>query len=104
MNFRDLCGMYRIAIMRCVDMIAQDLPLETDEEGKHPNVESIFQVIDGEILLLNGNLPILFEDPGNLLGIIPEQRLTLQKYHMILCSMSELDEKMAKYESDNDTD
>lgn len=78
MSFRDMIGMYRVAIMRCINAIAF-------QEGKS-YIEDVIRIIDGIITTMGGNVSIY--DSPNL--FTKEQKETLLRFHQILCEMRDL--------------
>lgn len=72
MNFANLVGMYKVALNRCIDVIA------CNEENS--SVEEIIDAVDCTLTMIDGN-----EDLLALLTLDDTYRLILYKYHRILC-------------------
>ena len=78
MSFRDMIGMYRVAIMRCINAIAF--------QESESYIEDVIRIIDGIITTMGGNVSIY--DSPNL--FTKEQKETLLRFHQILCEMRDL--------------
>ena len=95
-NYRDMLGMYRAAIVRGINIIATDegeLSEEIAYKGVHKNLLRIVDAVDGPFTLLDDNLSIL----DNELGMYSEEEIAvLEKMHIILSSLPEVDREIYK--------
>ena len=88
MNFANLVGMYKVALNRCIDVIA------CNEENS--SVEEIIDAVDCTLTMIDGN-----EDLLALLTLDDTYRLILYKYHRILCLMRDIEKDIKKYDFKN---
>ncbi len=96
MNFRDLCGMYRSVINRCINIIVTDEG-ELDETGRHIKSEELIDAMDA-FSIIDTDLPLL-----ETLRLEKWQKETLEKLSRILASLSEIDREVTERHKNEST-
>lgn len=90
MNFRDLRGMYRSVICRCIDIIAMNEG-ELDETGHHVKSEMLIQAVDS-FGIVGSDTPLI-----EILRLEEWQEEIIEKLERILASLSRIDRDITEH-------
>lgn len=90
MNFRDLRGMYRSVICRCIDIIAMDEG-ELDETGHHVKSEALISAMDS-FGIVDSDTPLT-----EILRLEDWQEEIIERLERILTSLSKIDRDVMEH-------